>query len=182
MRTIEGAGAGTEIWTLLANCDADRTAVEVRFYLPRKKPQMLAELGEAYRLAYTRLWDADERMMRRREALSNWTARPLARPVSLGPIAELRQRLPLIVEIDGIPLRILALEDGKIVAHGTVCPHWRGPLDDCLPQLGILQCPWHGYRFDLRTGLSADGHRYRLAPAVRVDVDATTGEAMLRPL
>jgi nitrite reductase/ring-hydroxylating ferredoxin subunit len=25
-------------------------------------------------------------------------------------------------------LRILALEDGEIVAHSTVCPHWRGQL------------------------------------------------------
>jgi nitrite reductase/ring-hydroxylating ferredoxin subunit len=182
VRIIDGAGAGTEIWTLFAARDADRTAVEIRFYLPQTDPQKLAELGEAYRLAYTRLWDADERMMQRREALSGWTARPLPRPLPLGPIAELRQRLPLTLEIDGTSLRILALEDGEIVAHSTVCPHWRGPLDACLPQAGILRCPWHGYRFDLRTGLSADGRSYRLAPAVRVDVDATTGEAMLIPL
>lgn len=182
VRTIEGAGAGTEIWTRLAPRGADRTAVEVRFYLPQKDPQKLAELGDAYRLAYATLWDADERMMRRREALSDWTAKPLPRPVPLGPITKLRQRLPLTIEIDGTSLRILALQGGEIVAHSTVCPHWRGPLDACLPQDGILQCPWHGYRFDLRTGLSADGGSYRLAPAVRVDVDATTGEAMLRPL
>jgi nitrite reductase/ring-hydroxylating ferredoxin subunit len=106
----------------------------------------------------------------------------LPHPVSLGPIAELRQRLPLTLEIDGTPLRILALEDGEIVAHSTVCPHWRGPLDACQPQVGILRCPWHGYRFDLRTGLSADGRSYRLAPAVRFNVDATTGEAMLIPV
>ena len=182
VRIIEGDGAGTEIWTLLAKRGADRTAVEVRFYLPQKDPQKLGELGEAYRLTYTRLWDADERMMRRREALSGWSARPLRRPVPLGPIAELRPRLPLTLEIDGTPLRILTLEDGEIVAHSTVCPHWRGPLDACLPQLGILRCPWHGYRFDLRTGLSADGRSYRLVPAVRVDFDPTTGEAMLIPL
>lgn len=182
VRTIEGAGAGTEIWTLLAPRGADRTAVEVRFYLPQKDPQKLAELGKAYRLAYARLWDADDRMMRRREALSCWTARPLGRPVPLGPITKLRQRLPLTLEIDGTSFRILELEDGEIVAHTTVCPHWRGPLDVCLPQAGILQCPWHGYRFDLRTGLSADGHSYRLAPAVRLNLDARTGEVMLIPL
>ena len=48
------AGAGTEIWTLLATRGAERTAVEVRFYLPQRDPQKLAELGEAYRLAYRR--------------------------------------------------------------------------------------------------------------------------------
>ena len=35
-------------------------------------------------------------------------------------------------------LTLIALEDGEIVAHSTICPHWRGPLDACLPQLGIL--------------------------------------------
>jgi Polyketide cyclase / dehydrase and lipid transport len=50
VRIIEGDGAGTEIWTLFAMRDADRTAVEVRFYLPRKEPQKLTELGEAYPL------------------------------------------------------------------------------------------------------------------------------------
>ena len=49
--------------------------------------------GEAYCLAYRRLWDADERMMQRREALSGWTARPLRRPVPLGLSAEFRKRL-----------------------------------------------------------------------------------------
>jgi hypothetical protein len=62
VRISEGDGAGTEIWTLLATRDAERTAAEVRFYLPRKDLDKLAELGEAYRLAYRRLWDADERM------------------------------------------------------------------------------------------------------------------------
>src|ERR1051325_10373444 len=32
VRIIEGDGAGTEIWTLLGTRDANRTAVEVRFY------------------------------------------------------------------------------------------------------------------------------------------------------
>src|SRR3982074_3570180 len=85
VRIIEGDGAGTEIWTLLATRDANRTAVEVRVYLPLAKPQKLAALGEAYRLAYRRLWDADESMMRRRETLSGWSGRPLPRPVPLGP-------------------------------------------------------------------------------------------------
>ncbi len=100
----------------------------------------------------------------------------------LGLSAELRERLPLTLEFDGMPLRILELESGEIVAHSTVCPHWRGPLDACLPQGEILRCPWHGCRFDLRTGLSADGGSYLLAPAVRVDLDAITGKAMLIPL
>jgi nitrite reductase/ring-hydroxylating ferredoxin subunit len=28
---------------------------------------------------------------------------------------------------------------------------------------GVIQCPWHGYRFDVRTGANLDGHPCRLA-------------------
>jgi nitrite reductase/ring-hydroxylating ferredoxin subunit len=56
------------------------------------------------------------------------------------------------------------LEDGALVAHGTICPHWLGPLEDAVPQNGRLRCPWHGYLFDVRTGTSVDGRGYRLAP------------------
>ena len=89
-------------------------------------------------------------------------------------------RLPLLVELDGGPFRILELEGGELVAHSTICPHWLGPLDEAAPENGVLRCPWHGYRFDLRTGMSVDGRGCRLAPAPRVLVDPVTGEVSLR--
>ena len=102
------------------------------------------------------------------------TAEASGTPLALGPLRELRQRLPLCVEADGEPFRILALEDGALVAHGTICPHWLGPLEDVVPENGKLRCPWHGYLFDIRTGMSADGRGYRLAPAPLVVVDPVT--------
>jgi nitrite reductase/ring-hydroxylating ferredoxin subunit len=46
--------------------------------------------------------------------------------------------------------------DGRPLQHATVCPHLGGrriikPNSD-----GCITCPWHGYRFDLRTGRCAD--------------------------
>ena len=77
--------------------------------------------------------------------------------------------------------RLLGLKDGALVAHGTICPHWLGPLEDAVPQNGRLRCPWHDYLFDVRTGTSADGRGYRLAPTRRVMVDPLTGNMMLTP-
>ena len=185
VRTLAGDGTGTEIWTLLEPLGPQRTAVEVRFYLPEGRPEKLAAAGQKYRSSYQSLWDQDEAMMMRREALS---ARARTRQkrsgvsLALGPLSELRHRLPLIVELDGEPFRILALEDGALVAHPTICPHWLGPLEEAVPENGIVRCPWHGYRFDLRTGASADGRCYRLAPAARVVVDPATGEVRLGPI
>jgi len=181
VRTLAGEGTGTEIWTLLEALGPQRTAIEVHFYLPGHRPETLAVLGEKYRSSYARLWDQDEAMMVRREALlarSRTRSGGSGASLRLGPLSELR--LPLLVELDGGPFRIIELEGGELVAHSTICPHWLGPLDQAAPENGVLRCPWHGYRFDLRTGMSVDGRGCRLAPAPRVLVDPVTGEVSLR--
>jgi nitrite reductase/ring-hydroxylating ferredoxin subunit len=184
VQTLAGDGAGTAIWTLLKVLGPQRTAIEVRFYVPEHRPERLVALGEKYLSSYARLWDQDEAMMMRREALS---ARSRIRSetsgtlLALGPLSELRARLPLLVEVDGEPFRVLELEDGLLIVHSTICPHWLGPLEEATPEKGVLRCPWHGYLFDLRTGASADGRGCRLAPAPCVVVDPISGEVILGP-
>jgi nitrite reductase/ring-hydroxylating ferredoxin subunit len=59
-----------------------------------------------------------------------------------------------VVELDGVRVR-----------HATVCPHLGGPLDATPVAGGCVRCPWHGYRFDLRTGRNLDGRALRLETA-----------------
>jgi nitrite reductase/ring-hydroxylating ferredoxin subunit len=139
-------------------------------------------LGEGYLRLYTRLWDEDEAMMARREALlagrARGPARPGARaPLPLGSEAALRARLPLAVEVGGDAFRI-ALDEGRLVAHSLVCPHLGGPLDGARLEHGAVVCPWHGYRFDCETGRGPAGQRCRMAVTAQVRVDAD-GQASL---
>lgn len=60
------------------------------------------------------------------------------------------------------------------------CPHLGGPLGDALSDEGIATCPWHGYRFDVATGRSADGRRLHLRPAIEAHVARESGEVELR--
>jgi nitrite reductase/ring-hydroxylating ferredoxin subunit len=174
-RTLRGAGQGTEIWTRLAPRAGDETTIEVEFLVPGIAAGARDALGKAYLALYERLWDEDEAMMQRREAeLRALRARPRegeAFGVELGPLAELCARLPLVVESGGRSYRVVEL-DGELVVHATVCPHKLGPLEACGIEDGALRCPWHGYRFDVRTGESRDGRRLRLPPAPRVAIDA----------
>jgi len=180
-RTLEGAGAGTEIRTRLESRQPQVTAIEVEFRVPGIEPAAADAVGDAYVALYTRLWDEDESMMQGREAaLSRRRSGRGAGPetVEIGPLEEVRARAPIVVEAKGRPYRIVEL-DGHLVAHATDCPHMLGPLAEAAVEDGCVRCPWHGYRFDLRTGFSADGRGLRLAPAPEVRVDPDTGAVRL---
>jgi nitrite reductase/ring-hydroxylating ferredoxin subunit len=47
---------------------------------------------------------------------------------------------------------VLVNRAGKFFALDAVCPHAGGPLDEGELYQGALECPWHRFRYDLRTG------------------------------
>jgi hypothetical protein len=125
-RTVEGAGAGTDVLTRLAPLAPHRTRVHVEFLVPGVEPSHAARLGPRLVAMYTRLWDQDEAMMTRRQALLDGTLAASSREV----------------EVDGARCRF-----------STVCAHLGGPLDEApVGADGVVTCPWHGHRFDVRTG------------------------------
>ncbi len=100
--------------------------------------------------------------------------------LDLGMSNELRKTLPRTVDFCGRRFRIVDVDvDGDLVVHSATCPHWLGPLAGCEVVDEIIVCPWHGYRFNARTGESADGHKLRLAAAARLAVDPDTGGQQL---
>ena len=61
---------------------------------------------------------------------------------------------------------------GEYFVTDAHCPHNRGPLDQGWVRHGrTLICPWHWYRFDLRTGRCETSSRYTLGvyPVVERD-------------
>jgi len=184
-RTLEGPGAGGEIWTTVDARGAEDTRVEVEFWLPDVPPERVAPLGDAYVKLYTRLWDEDESMMLRRAgelAARRAGGRPDPRvpaPVPLGTLAQLKPRLPLLVDFAGERFRVVE-HAGGLVAHAVVCPHRLGPLEGAPVEDGRVTCPWHGYAFDVATGRECSGRRMRLPRPPRVEIDRQTGEVRLK--
>jgi NAD(P)H-dependent nitrite reductase small subunit len=44
---------------------------------------------------------------------------------------------------------------GTLYALENTCPHQGGPLGEgYLEADGVVSCPWHGWTFDLKTGIS----------------------------
>jgi nitrite reductase (NADH) small subunit/3-phenylpropionate/trans-cinnamate dioxygenase ferredoxin subunit len=52
----------------------------------------------------------------------------------------------------GLLVALARLDDDSIVAFENVCPHKAGPLGEGRIRDGAVACPWHGFRFDVRTG------------------------------
>lgn len=51
---------------------------------------------------------------------------------------------------------VLARADGEVYAYRDVCPGTPMPLNAGLIRDGVLLCPWHDCRFDLRSGKRID--------------------------
>lgn len=44
--------------------------------------------------------------------------------------------------------------NGKFFAIDNTCPHRGGPLGEGELEDSIVTCPWHGWRFNVETGIS----------------------------
>jgi len=42
--------------------------------------------------------------------------------------------------------------DGKFYALSNVCAHKGGPLNEGMFEKYLVTCPWHGWKYDVRTG------------------------------
>ena len=60
------------------------------------------------------------------------------------------------VTVDGRRIAVFRLAE-RFAAIDADCPHQGGPLADGIVADACVTCPLHGWRFDLRTGLAADG-------------------------
>lgn len=69
-----------------------------------------------------------------------------------GSAADVRAGKPAKATIAGQRVALFAMGD-EIVATNGRCPHAAGPLHEGEVDGELLTCPWHGWQFNLRTGI-----------------------------
>ena len=76
------------------------------------------------------------------------------------------------VQVDGEKICIVNV-DGKYYAIGSICTHEGGPLADGTLEGYEVECPWHGSKFDVRTGKVTNPPASEPEPRYQVKVDGT---------
>ena len=64
---------------------------------------------------------------------------------------ELADQPAKLVEVEGQKIALFRV-DGTIYALSDICTHRGGPLSEGELEGAEVTCPWHGAKFDIRTG------------------------------
>jgi glycine betaine catabolism B len=76
----------------------------------------------------------------------------------------------MAVDVDGEKV-CLSNVNGQYYAIGNICTHMGGPLVEGKLEEYIVQCPWHGSRFDIRSGEVVRPPAMRPEPKYEVKVE-----------
>lgn len=88
------------------------------------------------------------------------------------PVAKLSGLEPgtcLSVEVEGMGIALFNVA-GEIYALDNTCPHAGGPLGEGILHGDIVECPWHGWQFNVRTGERPHNSSFMVA-CYRVEVE-----------
>jgi len=97
--------------------------------------------------------------------------------IDVGSIRDLRPGESRRFHLDGTPVAVFRTEDGW-AAIGDTCPHMGTSLTGAKVVEGKVECPWHHWRYDLRTGRS-EARDWACVPVYGVEV--ADGRVRLRP-
>ena len=79
---------------------------------------------------------------------------PRAGRVKVCQASELGHQSGRLVTVHGKALALFRVNE-RIVAMDAECPHEGGPLQEGAVESGCVVCPWHAYRFDVKSGRCA---------------------------
>lgn len=75
-----------------------------------------------------------------------------------------------VIKVGGAEL-FVANVDGSFYSLPNKCTHVGGPLGRGRLTSNVIQCPWHGSKFDVKTGAVVGGPAQRPEPTFEVKVE-----------
>jgi len=83
------------------------------------------------------------------------------------------------VEIKGVWIAVFNIE-GTFYAIDNTCPHAGGPLGEGKLCGSVVECPWHGWKFNVVTGQRENNPNFEV-PCCEVRVEGTHIQISLPP-
>ena len=71
--------------------------------------------------------------------------------VKVASVSNVRPGQATCAEVEGHAIGIFNV-DGTYYAVDNICTHAGGPLSEGFIEGGQVECPWHGARFDVKSG------------------------------
>ena len=93
----------------------------------------------------------------------------MARFVKIARKSRLPEGKGAYVEVEGRGIALFNL-GGAVYALDNDCTHMGGPLSQGFVREGEVECPWHGSRFDIKTGEVTSSPASEDVPTYRVRV------------
>jgi nitrite reductase (NADH) small subunit len=75
----------------------------------------------------------------------------MPKTVVVARLTDIKPGSCLTVEAAGLTAVLFNL-DGTLYALDNTCPHAGGPLGEGIFEGEVIQCPWHRWRYNVRTG------------------------------
>lgn len=75
----------------------------------------------------------------------------MAKRIKIAQTGDLAPGTGKVVEAEGLRIALFHV-DGAFSAIDNTCPHRGGPLGEGKLTGELVTCPWHGARFNVRTG------------------------------
>ena len=72
--------------------------------------------------------------------------------IKVASVSDLRDGENKVVEANGQQLALFRA-GGRFFATTNTCPHRGGPMGEGTLDGSVVTCPWHGWRFDVTTGV-----------------------------
>ena len=66
-----------------------------------------------------------------------------------------------VVEVNGEKIAVMN-DNGKFFAIDNECKHMQGPLGEGNCENGVVTCPWHAWKYDLKTGKNTFNENVKL--------------------
>jgi len=171
-RNLDGRSQGAEIWTHVFVTAPRQMDIVIDFFVPGVAAERRESVGRAYATQYETLYDEDVWMMSERQAQIDRRVDGIrGEHAVVIPIPQ-EQDLPLPVAVSGREY-MLNRHAGEWVVYPAACPHQLGPLTGDISANGEIECPWHGYRFDVASGACTHGGecRFSQVPSVAAEAD-----------